>query len=161
MFQFEVAGASWDNYFYINLYDKMVKNGNEFTQKPVFAITSQQTGKQKLFFPNTWAMSSHYERYYKFVVKYIKTEVDGVFYPGNGWIALNNKDFPYGFYDLQLYQKKYGFTTLDLDNVEGVIYTGLLNVKPLDASDISVEVQYNQYNDNDSDTDNVYVTATL
>ena len=163
MFQFEVASSSWDNYLYINLYDEMVKDGGEILQEVIFAITSQQTVKQKLFFPYQQLTSTHYNRYYKFVVKYVKAEVPGAFDPANGWIALNNKDFPYGFYDLQIYQKKFGFTTLDLDNVQGVVYTGLLNVKPLDSgdTDYNEEVKYTEYSDNDTDTDNVYLTADI
>ena len=53
MFQFNVAGATWANYLYVDLYDKAVKNDVVLTQEPIFSITSQQTGKEKLFFPYT------------------------------------------------------------------------------------------------------------
>ena len=62
MFQFNVSGASSDNYFYVNLYDEAVKDGYELTQKPIFAITSQQTGKQKLFYPYA-VDTTNYNRY--------------------------------------------------------------------------------------------------
>ena len=164
MFQFEVAGATYENNLRVNVYDKMDLDGWETAQKPIFAITSQQTGKQKLFYPNVMQTGDHKERFYRFRVYYIKTEVDGLFYPDNGYIALNNKDFPFGFYDLKIYQKKLGFTTLDLDNLQGVVYTGLMNVKPLDSgtpNNYNIEVLYTEYDNNDSDTDNVYLTADI
>tara|TARA_R110002020_G_scaffold65_2_gene352 strand:- start:453 stop:929 length:477 start_codon:yes stop_codon:yes gene_type:complete len=154
MFQFSVNGASTDNYFYVNLYDEVIKDGYELIQEPIFAITSQQTGKQKLFYPYTMD-SDNYKRYYKFLVKYIKTEAAPVFYPGTGFIALNDKDYPFGFYDLQIWQKEAGYTDLSLDNTIKLLYTGLLNVN---GTGDSTEVDYSEYATTDSDTDNVYLT---
>ena len=153
MFQFNVAGATWTNYLYVDLYDKAVKNDVVLTQEPIFSITSQQTGKEKLFFPYTMN-TTNYERYFNFKIFYTKTE-NPVFSPINGFIALNDKDYPFGFYDLQIWQNKEGFTTLDLDNTLQLLYTGVMNVTPLTGS---TEVDYSEYTTNDSDTDNVYLT---
>jgi hypothetical protein len=154
MFQFNVSGASSDNYFYVNLYDEAVKDGYELTQKPIFAITSQQTGKQKLFYPYSMD-TTKYNRYYKFLVKYIKTEAAPVFYPGTGFIALNDKDYPFGFYDMQIWQNEPGYNNLNLDNTLKLLYSGLLNVN---GTGNSTEVDYSEYTTNDSETDNVYLT---
>ena len=154
MFQFNVSGASSDNYFYVNLYDEAVKDGYELIQKPIFAITSEQTGKQKLFYP--YAMdTTNYKRYYKFQVKYIKTEAAPVFYPGTGFIALNDKDYPFGFYNLQIWQKEPGYTDLTLDNTLKLLYSGILNVN---GTGDSTEVDYSEYTTTDGETDNVYLT---
>ena len=160
MFQFNIGGASYSNYLYINTYDEMIKNTYELVQENIFAITSQQTGKQKLFFPYQQTPSTHYKRYIKYHVKYIKTEVPGVFDPNAGWIALNNKDFPYGFYDMQIWQNDPGYTALNLDNVIKLLYTGNLNVTPISDSG-NTEVEYTEYNNNDSETDNVYLTTDI
>ena len=81
MFQFNVSGANSDNYFYINLYDEAVKDGYELTQKPIFAITSQQTGKQKLFYPNVMQTGDHKERFYRFsTLGYSVGRIDNVVY---------------------------------------------------------------------------------
>ena len=154
MFQFSASGSSFDNYFYINLYDEMIKNDYELTQEPIFSIVSQQTGKEKLFYPYSMD-TTNYKRYYKFRVKYVATETEPLFTPINGWIALNNQNFPYGLYDLKIYQNAIGYTTLTLDNVIKLVYSGLLNVTPLGNS---VSVEYTEYTTNDSDTESVYIT---
>ena len=152
--------------FYLNLADKIVGTPTFTTTTigddtyyamsfPYFLIKlkSQQTGKEKLLIPYTMN-TTNYERYFNFKIFYTKTEKP-VFSPINGFIALNDKDYPFGFYDLQIWQNKEGFTTLDLDNTLQLLYTGVMNVTPLTGS---TEVDYSEYTTNDSDTDNVYLT---
>ena len=99
--------------------------------------------------------TTNYKRYYKIQVKYIKTEAAPIFYPGTGYIALNDKDYPFGFYNLQIWQNEPGYTNLNLDNTLKLLYSGLLN---LNGTGDSTEVDYSEYTTTDSDTDNVYLT---
>tara|TARA_R110002051_G_scaffold177777_2_gene247604 strand:+ start:4521 stop:4997 length:477 start_codon:yes stop_codon:yes gene_type:complete len=157
MFNFTAIEGNSTSYFYIGLYDKMIKNTYELSQNPLFSATSQLTGKTKNFLPFVMD-STNYERYYKFEIRGVENEIPPIFYPVTGFIDLGNQDFPFGFYDIKIYQNDPGYPT-NVDpstNTIALLYTGLLNVIP--AEGVNDAVNYNEYTTNDSDTTSVYIT---
>ena len=151
-----IGGAvNYSNFFYINLYDELIKNSYELVQEPLFSITSQLTGSTKNFLPFTMD-STNYERYYKFEIKNVPTEIPPIFYPVTGCIRLGDSDFPFGLYDVKIYQNDPGYpSNVDptASHVLKQLYTGLLNVKAGVAP-----TTYTEYTTNDSDTESVYIT---
>ena len=157
MFNFTAIAGTATSYFTIGLYDKMIKNGYEVVQKPLFSATSQFTGKTKNFLPFTMD-NTNYERYYRFSIKSVVTETPPLFDPVTGWVNLGNDDFPFGFYDIKIYQNDPGYP-VNLDpttNTIALLYTGLLNVIPMEG--VNPAVTYTEYSTNDTDTDSVYIT---
>lgn len=139
------AGTSV-NLFYLNIYDKMT-NADYL---PLITITSQLTGKSKtcVFTVANYYNKSRYVQLALYVVRYDFGENLSL-----GLIYLGNTDFPLGFYDVTIYQNTDN-SNLDPTGLT-VVYQGLMNL----TNDSSTNpVEYTEYNDNDSDTDSVYIT---
>ena len=97
------------NYIYVNLYDNV-----DFTSSvgfnPLLGMTSQQTGKTKYL--QVWKVddaitcggncydNEHSPRYTK--LTWLANQVTDT--PTAGGVILGTKDFPYGFYDITIYQ---------------------------------------------------------
>ena len=106
--------------FYLNLFDKMttVDNGVLMT------ITSQLTGKTKNFLSIVTFYTSK-ERWVLMLVNVNTTET-----PSSGKIILGTTYFPYGMYDVKIYQNDPSTATnLDPDNAIKLLYTGLMNLE--------------------------------
>ena len=69
-----------------------------------------------------------------------------------GKVLFGTKDFPFGFYDITIYQNN-NSDNMDISNAIKVVYRGILNV----SSDAGT-VDYKQYTTNDADTESVYIT---
>ena len=69
-----------------------------------------------------------------------------------GLIILGTTDYPFGFYDVTIYQNSSN-SNLDPSGLTTTLYTGLLNLRSLVDT-----TQYTSYTINDSDTDSVYIT---
>ena len=111
-------------YFYINLYDEMIQNGSETSMKPLVSLTSQLTGKTKNFLPFT-ADYTDKDRCVKMGVNLVSAEVNPLL-PVSGYIKLGDSDFPYGFYDVKIYQNDPAYPS-NLDpstNTIKLLYTG-------------------------------------
>tara|TARA_Y100001963_G_scaffold115861_1_gene160875 strand:- start:9 stop:557 length:549 start_codon:yes stop_codon:yes gene_type:complete len=129
----------------------------------LFKLESQQTGKIKLFtdedinYP-VGTNINHYDRSILFNFKYSPNPAateDLV----KGEIIVGNSEFPLGFYNMTIYQIN-SRGELDPNNAEAVLYNGVLNMKGNTfAGAVNFqEVQYTEYNNNDSDNENVYLT---
>ena len=130
--------------FVANLYDKMTST--EYT--PLLLFVSQLTGKRKIFISEDMSLT-HKERYIRLSVKVNYQNVEDL---EEGIIYLGNSDFPYGFYDVTIYQNS-SATNLDPSGLT-TIYTGL----DADTSSNFEEVQYKEYTTNDSENESVYLT---
>ncbi len=136
--------------FYLNLYDEMIVNGSETTMNPLISFTSQLTGKIKnlLSFATVY---TYKERYVLMVLDVNTTDS-----PSIGRIVLGTTDFPYGMYDVNIYQNDPSTATnLDPDNAIKKIYTGLMNLTPKAGNEA---IDYTEYTTNDSETESVYIT---
>jgi hypothetical protein len=133
--------------FVANLYDKMTST--EYT--PLVLFVSQLTGKRKIFISEDMSLT-HKERYIRLSVKVNYQNVEDL---EEGIIYLGNSDFPYGFYDVTIYQNS-SATNLDPSSLT-TIYTGLMNLKQSGNAAIT----YTEYTTNDSDTESVYITNTV
>ena len=127
----------WDSVYFQTIY-------SVFLKQPLVQITSQQTGKSKVFRPFSTDITNKDRyvslTYYTNVTELLET----------GFISFGDSNFPFGFYDLQIFAP----VTSSM-SIVGVnyIYTGLFNVFNVDKS-----VDYKEYTINDSDTNSVYIT---
>jgi hypothetical protein len=132
-------------YFRLDLFDVMT----DTSWRPLMSVTSQQTNRTKNFVVSN-ANLSNKERYIEmyFINNYVDTEVLTL-----GLVYLGTKEFPYGLYDVTLYQNNNNANT-DPANAIKVIYKGLMN---LQASG-NPSVTYNKYES--TQQQNVYITNT-
>jgi len=131
---------------YVNIYDEMTAT----TYNPLFALTSQSTNKTKYVVAPTNDYTNK-ERYVKLAINISSTGVEA----GHvGIITLGNADFPYGFYDVVIYQNNDG-SNLDPDNAVKVIYRSIMNLKAVNNDAIT----YTEYTDTVSSP--TYITNTI
>ena len=138
-----VSGNNLDNYIYLRLTDK---GSATSILRPLVSIKSQQTEKILNFIPGVVVVTNE-ERYTQ--MSYTIGLLD---FPVIGLIIVGNTDYPFGFYDVTIYQNSSN-SNLDPSGLSTILYTGLLNLKPLVDT-----TQYKQYTTNDTDTDSVYIT---
>jgi len=137
------SGAEIDNFIYLRLTDVGSATNSI---RPLISIKSQQTEK-KLNFMASLVTITNENRYTE--MKYTIGTND---IPLLGLIKLGNTDYPFGFYDVTIYQNSSN-SNLDPSGLTTTLYTGLLNLRSLVDT-----TQYKQYTINDSDTDSVYIT---
>jgi len=131
---------------YVNIYDEMTAT----TYNPLFALTSQSTNKTKYVVAPTNDYTNK-ERYVKLAINISSTGVEA----GHvGIITLGNADFPYGFYDVVIYQNGNALN-LDPDNAVKVIYKTIMNFKAVNNDAIT----YTEYTDTISSP--TYITNTI
>ena len=148
MIQLSRSNVKTSNTFYLNLVDKMTT----IAYSPLISLTSQLTGKSKVFRPLSVDTSTHTARYMGLLLEIFPTIASESLV--NGQIFLGSTDYPLGFYDVIIYQNSNN-TNLDPANTVKRIYTGLAN---LSATDASEPVDYTEYTTNDTDTESVYIT---
>jgi hypothetical protein len=120
------------------------------TYNPLFALTSQSTNKTKYVVAPTNDYTNK-ERYVKLAINISSTGVEA----GHvGIITLGNADFPYGFYDVVIYQN-YSNTNIDPDSAIKVIYKTIMNLKAVNNDAIT----YTEYTDTISSP--TYITNTI
>ena len=144
------VGTPYDNTMYLDIY----KNMTSTTYKPLFKLTSQLS-KKTIY---TIALSADYANKERYVRLSLYTFTSSI--PASGVIMLGTTDYPYGFYDVTVYQNTSN-TNLDPDGLS-VIWTGLANVKTgygYSGSLPNPAVEYTEYVDNDSSNNSVYITA--
>ena len=134
------------NYIYANLYDEMTAT----TYAPLIAITSQSTNKTKYVIPAIVDLTNK-ERYVKLAINISNSGTDS---PTAGIISIGDTEFPYGFYDVVIYQNNNN-TNIDPDNAIKVIYKTIMNLKALNNDAIT----YTEYTDTISSP--TYITNTI
>ena len=137
------SGANIDNFIYLRLTD--VGSASNVI-RPLISIKSQQTEKELNFMASLVTITNE-NRYTE--MKYTIGTTD---LPLLGLLILGNTDYPFGFYDVTIYQNSSN-SNLDPSGLTTKLYTGLLNLRSLVDT-----TQYKQYTINDSDTDSVYIT---
>lgn len=137
------SGANIDNFIYLRLTDVGSATNSI---RPLISIKSQQTEKELNFMASLVTITNE-NRYTE--MKYTIGTTD---LPLLGLLILGNTDYPFGFYDVTIYQNSSN-SNLDPSGLTTTLYTGLLNLRSLVDT-----TQYKQYTINDSDTDSVYIT---
>jgi hypothetical protein len=151
MIQFETSVSTPTNSLMrLDLWNNMIQDGTETTIKPLISFTSQLTGKSKIFLP-FYAIYTWKERYV--LILLTLKNADNLYV---GDIKLGTTDFPYGLYDVNIYQNQTSSpANLDPANAIKKIYTGLMN---LTAKAGNEAIDYTEYTTNDSETESVYIT---
>ena len=137
------SGAEIDNFIYLRLTDVGSATNSI---RPLISIKSQQTEKELNFMASLVTITNE-NRYTE--MKYTIGTTD---LPLLGLIILGTTDYPFGFYDVTIYQNSSN-SNLDPSGLTTTLYTGLLNLRSLVDT-----TQYTSYTINDSDTDSVYIT---
>ena len=142
---FKLSGTTINVNFRLDLYDVMTS----IAYRPLMTITSQQTNRSKTFQVSN--MNTVYkERYMQIYFVSLNTDNE---IPSLGFVYLGTKEFPYGLYNVTLYQNK-DASNLDPAEAIKVIYKGLMNLS--DSGNPSVT--YNKYES--TQQQNVYITNT-
>ena len=134
---------------YVSIYDEMTS----MAYKPLLSFESQLTGNTKLALP--------YSLYLTNQVRSVGIGLK-IVSPGGtenlsaGDILFGTDDFPFGFYNLTIYQNN-NDTNLVVANTIKVVYNGLVNLKFATITGGSTE-DYKSYTTNDTDTESVYIT---
>tara|TARA_R100000908_G_scaffold63528_1_gene44816 strand:- start:1541 stop:1987 length:447 start_codon:yes stop_codon:yes gene_type:complete len=142
---YKLSGTTYNVYFRLDLWDVMTS----IAYRPLMTLTSQQTNRTKTFLvSNLNAVNK--ERY--MLMYFISMNTDSEI-PSLGFVYLGTKEFPYGLYDVTLYQNK---DTSNLDPAQAikVIYKGLMNL----SESGNPSVTYNKYES--TQQQNVYITNT-
>ena len=128
----------WDSIFFRSVYTIN-------THIPLVNIISQQTNNNKVFRPFAIDFTNK-DRYVS--LTYITNPSNEIL--SLGLIEFGNDDYPFGFYNMQIYS-----STSDSMSIIGLnaVYTGLFNI----TNDV-LAVNYSQYSTNDTDTKSVYIT---
>jgi len=134
------------NYIYANLYDEMTAT----TYAPLIAITSQSTNKTKYFLSGI----TNYDKKDRYVSMLFNIRNNGTEGLTAGVISIGDNDYPYGFYDVVIYQNN-NSTNLDPDNAVKVIYRTIMNLKAVNNDAIT----YTEYTDTISSP--TYITNTI
>ena len=136
------------NYIRLNLYDKITSST---IYNPLVSITSQITGKTKTFVVGNTDITNK-ERYLSMLYNIRNNGTETL---TAGIISIGDNDYPYGFYDVTIYQNTSN-TNIDSSGLNK-IFTGLLNFKAVNNN----AVTYTEYTTNDSDTESVYITNEI
>ena len=131
---------------YVDIYDVMTAT----TYNPLISITSQSTNKTKSFISGIFDLTNK-ERYVKLAVN-IKN--DGTESLTAGIISIGDDEFPYGYYDVVIYQNNNN-TNVDPDNAIKVIYKTMMNFKAVNND----AVTYTEYTS--TITSPTYITNTI
>jgi hypothetical protein len=156
------SGTNTNNYMYLNLYDEVDTSLTAYLiTRPLIALKSKQTNNTKYFVPfkidgqsscigTCWG-GANTSRYTK--LEYLVVDSPGGEVIFNGSIYMGTDDFPYGLYDMTIYQNNTNTNTNPANAIK-VLYTGLWNL----TSKNNPALTYTEYTTNDSDTESVYIT---
>ena len=134
---------------YVSIYDEMTS----MAYKPLLSYESQLTGNTKLALPFSLYVAKQ-ERSVGIGVRVVAP--GGTENLSAGDILFGTDDFPFGFYNLTIYQNN-NDTNLVVANTIKVVYNGLVNLKFSTLGGGST-VDYKAYTTNDTDTESVYIT---
>ena len=153
-FKLRANNEGFSNFFDINLYDKFENKDNVY--KPLITFTSQFTGNSKTVLANlTDVDDSDKKRYVGMGVVTTQT-LDNL---SEAVIKLGTTDFPLGFYDAIIYENT-SSTNMDTTGLK-IVYYGVMNLEITEGDEEPSipPVVYTEYTDNDSDINNIFLTA--
>jgi len=130
---------------YLDFYGEMT----DISYPPLLSFTSHLSGKTLNALPKSTNYTNK-ERYV--IVQFIPF---GFNLPSIGVLDMGNTDYPYGIYNVTVYQNN-SSSNLDPDNAIKTIWNGLMNLIPETTNEA---VNYTEYTNNDSENDSVYITA--
>jgi len=148
----------YGNYFYVNIYDAYEVKSSIDT-RPIITFTSQETGNFVNMFPLSGAtnyVTTYKDRYVKISIA-IRTSES----LGSGIVNLGTIDRPYGFYNVTI-RENTSHTLPSQSTIDGlnIVYNGVAYLYDNETGRNNPAVEYTEYTDNDSDTENVYITNT-
>tara|TARA_R110001583_G_scaffold182135_2_gene339757 strand:- start:836 stop:1210 length:375 start_codon:yes stop_codon:yes gene_type:complete len=120
------------------------------TYNPLISITSQSTNKTKSFISGIFDLTNK-ERYVKLAVNIRNNGTESL---TAGIISIGDDEFPYGYYDVVIYQNNNN-TNVDPDNAIKVIYKTMMNFKAVNND----AVTYTEYTS--TITSPTYITNTI
>ena len=136
--------------FKIDIWNNFVNKQNLFT--PLVVLKSQYT--KKSYVALIGAFGSGIDWTYKERYVSMQIEITDEINPTLAKVFFGNKNYPYGFYDMTIYENNADLNT-DIANTISIAYQGIANV----SSEEVPEVNYNKYSTNDTDNKAVYITA--
>ena len=142
---YQLSFATHNNYIRLDLYDKMTNTA----WRPLIVATSQQTNIAKAFQVsnlNTTKKLRYVEMY--FIALHTGTQI-----PLLGMVTFGNREFPYGLYNISIYETTGSGDSLDPTG-KLKLYDGLMNITPTG----NPSVTYNEYDS--TQEQNVYITNT-
>jgi hypothetical protein len=144
-----LPGSTYVEKIYVDIWDKFEGVFDAgVNDRPLMALRNQQTNKTKYFLPST-AIYTNQQRYVEFR---ITTTFQDVELPVLGLIYLGTKEYPYGLYDITMWQNTSG-SNLDPSGLN-LLYKGLANLIPTGND----PVEYTEYEN--TQQSNVYITNT-
>ena len=119
-------GTFATNYIYLDLYDKyaFALGTPFFSWNPLIKIRSQETSQEKFFIATT-VDTTHAQRYFKLSWNANNADVD---IPALGIIHVGTKDFPYGVYDITIFENS-SAGNLSPTGAYRTIYMGLMYLR--------------------------------
>ena len=143
---------SFENTIYLDLYDKYAFELGfpSFSFNPLIKIRSQETNQEKFFIVTT-IDGTYAQRYMKlsWYVSHTGAEI-----PTVGIISVGNRDFPYGIYDITIWENS-STGNLDPTGAYRTLYMGLMS---LNESTNNQSIIWNKYEQEQEQK--VYVTNT-
>jgi hypothetical protein len=134
------------NTIYLNLYDEMTSIDFE----PLIELKSQMTNKSLTFISGGTTLT-YKERYIRMTC-FISNDLSSL--PVSSIISMGTTEFPYGLYDVTIYQNV-DATNLVVANTVKTIWKGLLNLKAVNNNAVT-------YTENSSTISSpTYITNTL
>lgn len=115
---------------------------------PLFGFKSLLSKKELYFLPT---LGVYYNDRYGLMFFYTTKSSPN---PLIGYLQMGTTDYPYGMYELTIYQNNIS-GNLEPANAIKTVYNGLMNLSPLTTNPA---VEYTDYDTNDTETESVYIT---
>tara|TARA_R100000781_G_C4076714_1_gene126332 strand:- start:525 stop:992 length:468 start_codon:yes stop_codon:yes gene_type:complete len=141
------------NNIYLDLYSQNPSNlAFPWAYTPMIEITSIMSKNSKVFRAAS-VTTTDYKRY--ILLRY-KVTNDGSETLLSGIVSLGNDDFPYGFYDIEIYGSSDNTSLTPSPSL--LLYKGMAN---FEDSGTNPGISYKAYVKNDTDTESIYITNTI
>ena len=153
------SSTAYGNYFYVNTYDAYVDKSN-IEYRPIITLTSKETGNFVNLKPGVGAsnyVTTYKDRYIKMQIIIRTTEA-----LNSGMVNLGTQDRPFGFYNVTIreYDSASDIPAQSTIDAMNIVYNGVAYLYDNETGRHIPSVEYTEYTDNDSDTENVYITNT-
>mgnify|MGYP003144134501 CR=1 FL=1 len=136
-----------------DLYNFMTDSGKTNLYKPLIVFKSHFTKGEKVCLP--WAVYNNAKERYIALSLFIQI-LGSTEDLSAGEVLFGTRNFPYGFYDVTVYENKDNTNLVVADAVKK-LFTGLMHIQQRNlVGDNNLE--YTEYTTNDSDTESVYLT---
>ena len=150
------TSIAYGNNFYVNTYDAYVDK-SDIQYRPIITLTSKETGNFVNLKSGTNYSTTYKDRYVKLEIVIRTAEA-----LNSGFVNLGTKDRPFGFYNITIREYDSINVIPSQATIDGlnIVYSGVAYLYDSETGRQMPDVEYKQYTDNDSDTENVYITNT-